>query len=103
MQGYIGNDYFYRRVCHALSYFDGGIMFNLLARRNKSLKRINEALRKENEALKQELSLYDLDKLNEQFELSNNMYEEYKKLIDELRDMKMKYKILICDMRKESI
>lgn len=46
---------------------------------------------------------YDLDKLNEQFELANNMYEEYKKLIDELRDMKMKYKILICDMRKESI
>ena len=33
-------------------------MFNLLERRNKSLKRINEALRKENEALKQELSLY---------------------------------------------
>lgn len=78
-------------------------MFNLLERRNKSLKRINEALRKENEALKQELSLYDLDKLNEQFELSNNMYEEYKKLIDELRDMKLKYKILICDMRKESV
>lgn len=78
-------------------------MFNILKRRNKTLKRINEALRKENEALKQELSLYDLDKLNEQLELSNNMYEEYKKLIDELRDMKMKYKILICDMRKESI
>lgn len=75
-------------------------MFNLLERKNKSLKRINEALRKENEALKQELSLYDLDKLNEQFELSNNMYEEYKKLIDELRDMKMKYKRLICNMRK---
>ncbi len=68
-----------------------------------TLKRINESLRKENEALKQELSLYDLDKLNEQLELSNNMYEEYKKLIDELRDMKMKYKILICDIRKESI
>ncbi|MEY8424529.1 hypothetical protein AALB52_17660 [Lachnospiraceae bacterium 38-14] len=94
---------FYGRVCYALSYFDGGIMFNLLEKRNKSLKRINESLRKENEALKQELSLYDLDKLNEQLELSNNMYEEYKKLIDELRDMKMKYKILICDMRKESI
>ena len=47
--------------------------------------------------------MYDLDKLNEQLELSNNMYEEYKKLIDELRDMKMKYKILICDIRKESI
>ena len=78
-------------------------MFNLLEKRNKSLKRINEALRKENEALKQELSLYDLDKLNEQLELSNNMYEEYKKLIYELRDMKMKYKILICDIRKESI
>lgn len=78
-------------------------MFNILKRRNKTLKRINESLRKENEALKQELSLYDLDKLNEQLELSNNMYEEYKKLIDELRDMKMKYKILICDMRKESI
>lgn len=78
-------------------------MFNLLEKRNKSLKRINESLRKENEALKQELSLYDLDKLNEQLELSNNMYEEYKKLIDELHDMKMKYKILICDMRKESI
>ena len=78
-------------------------MFNILKRRNKTLKRINEALRKENEALKQELSLYDLDKLNEQLELSNNMYEEYKKLIDELRDMKMKYKILICDIRKESI
>ena len=78
-------------------------MFNLLEKRNKSLKRINEALRKENEALKQELSLYDLDKLNEQLELSNNMYEEYKKLIDELRDMKMKYKILICDIRNESI
>ena len=78
-------------------------MFNLLEKRNKSLKRINEALRKENEALKQELSLYDLDKLNEQLELSNNMYEEYKKLIDELRGMKMKYKILICDIRKESI
>ncbi|RKJ59815.1 hypothetical protein [Roseburia sp. 1XD42-69] len=94
---------FYGRVCYALSYFDGGIMFNLLEKRNKSLKRINESLRKENEALKQELSLYDLDKLNEQLELSNNMYEEYKKLIDELRDMKMKYKILICDIRKESI
>lgn len=78
-------------------------MFNILKRRNKTLKRINESLRKENEALKQELSLYDLDKLNEQLELSNNMYEEYKKLIDELRDMKMKYKILICDIRKESI
>ena len=78
-------------------------MFNILKRRNKTLKRINESLKKENGALKQELSLYDLDKLNEQLELSNNMYEEYKKLIDELRDMKMKYKILICDMRKESI
>ncbi len=82
---------------------NGGNMFSLLERRNKSLKRINASLRKENEALKQELSLYDLDKLNEQLELSNNMYEEYKKLVDELRDMKMKYKRLICDMRKEKI
>lgn len=103
MQGYTDNDYFYRRVCYALSYFNGGKMFSLLERRNKSLKRINEALRKENEALKQELSLYDLDKLNEQFEMSKNAYEEYKKLSEELRDMKLKYKILICDMRKESI
>ena len=47
-------------------------MFSLLERRNKTLKRINESLRKENEALKQELSLYDLDKLNEQFEMSKN-------------------------------
>ena len=83
--------------------FDGGNMFNLLERRNKSLKRINEALRKENEALKQELSLYDLDKFNEQFALTNEMYEEYRKLVDELRDMKMKYKVLICDMRKEKM
>lgn len=83
--------------------FNGGNMFNLLERRNKSLKRINEALRKENEALKQELSLYDLDKLNEQLELSKGAYEEYRKLVDELRDMKMEYKILICNMRKESI
>lgn len=90
---------FYGRVCYALSYFDGGIMFNLLEKRNKSLKRINESLRKENEALKQELSLYDLDKLNEQLELSNNMYEEYKKLVDELRDMKMKYKRMIYEVK----
>ena len=75
-------------------------MFSLLERRNKSLKRINEALRKENEALKQELSLYDLDKLNEQFEMSKNAYDEYKKLNEELNDLKMKYKRLICDTRK---
>ena len=76
-------------------------MFSLLERRNKTLKRINESLRKENEALKQELSLYDLDKLNEQFEMSKNAYEEYKKLSDELNDLKMKYKRLICKMKKE--
>lgn len=78
-------------------------MFSLLERRNNSLKRINEALRKENEALKQELSLYDLDKLNEQLELSNSMYEEYKKLCGELNGLKLEYKRLICEIRKESI
>lgn len=88
-------------MCYALSYFDGGKMFSLLERRNNSLKRINEALRKENKALKQELSLYDLDKLNEQFEMSKNAYEEYKKLSGELNSLKLEYKRLICDMKKE--
>ncbi len=74
-------------------------MFNILKRRNKTLKRINESLKKENEALKQELSLYDLDKLNEQLELSKGAYEEYRKLVDELRDMKMKYKKMIYEVK----
>ena len=74
-------------------------MFNILKRRNKTLKRINESLKKENGALKQELSLYDLDKLNGQLELSKGAYEEYRKLVDELRDMKMKYKRLIHEVK----
>lgn len=74
-------------------------MFSLLERRNKTLKRINESLRKENEALKQELSLYDLDKLNEQFEMSKNAYEEYKKLSGELNSLKLEYKRLICEVK----
>lgn len=73
-------------------------MFNLLEKRNKSLKRINESLRKENEALKQELSLYDLDKLNGQLELCKGAYQEYRKLNDELYGLKMEYKKLIREV-----
>lgn len=60
-------------------------------------------MRKENEALKQELSLYDLDKLNEQFELSKGAYEEYRKLSDELNGLKMEYMRLIREVKSMKI
>ena len=85
-------------MCNALSYFDGGRLFNILKRRNKTLKRINESLKKENGALKQELSLYDLDKLNGQLELCKGAYQEYRKLNDELYGLKMEYKKLIREV-----
>ncbi len=76
-------------------------MFHVIKQKNKTLRRINESLKKENEELKRMLMLYDSDKLNEQLKLSKDAYEEYKKLSDELMDLKTEYKGLIREVKKQ--